>query len=342
MERGKVIDGNTVDKENGHTAYITRRERDNGLDGFIDYDDKSYMNKKFPVITIGNETAQPFVHSYPFYTGTNINILSPRSHASKYALMFIAECFRMQKIKYSYAYAASATRLNNQIIKLPINESGQPDYLFMEKFIRSHERKLIREYLQVISAKINNHPLSQRELLDLDNKQYGKFVIGDLFTLIPGKSKGANHLVKASKGISYLGATNRNNAVLDFVSTDKNLIQEGNCIAFIRNGEGSIGYSVYKQEDFISTSDITVGYAPFLDRYTGIFITTVADKVRGKYNFNYKRSASRLKKEMIQLPIDDNGQPDYLFMKNFIQAHEYNLIQEYLHYISIKYQNMLS
>ena len=131
-------------------------------------------------------------------------------------------------------------------------------------------------------------------------------MIGDLFTLIPGKGRGANHLEPDTEGISYLGATNRNNAVLDFVKPEEGLVQKGNCIAFIRNGEGSMGYAVYKAEDFIATSDITLGYAPFLNRYTGTFITTAADQVRGKYSYNYKRSDTRLKKEMIQLPVDSS------------------------------------
>ena len=119
------------------------------------------------------------------------------------------------------------------------------------------------------------------------------------------------------RGISYLGATNRNNAVLNFVRPVKDLIQRGNCIAFIRNGEGSVGYSVYKREDFIATSDITCGYADFLNEYVGWFITTVADQVRGKYNFNYKRSDTRLKREKILLPVTDDGAPDFEYMEAF-------------------------
>ena len=67
-------------------------------------------------------------------------------------------------------------------------------------------------------------------------------------------SKGLNYLEKNDKGISYLGATNRNNGVLEFVKDDEKLKYKGNCIAFIRNGEGSMGYAVYKKEDFIATS----------------------------------------------------------------------------------------
>lgn len=138
------------------------------------------------------------------------------------------------------------------------------------------------------------------------------------------------------EGISYLGATNRNNGVLDFVKPEDGLVQKGNCIAFIRNGEGSIGYSVYKAEDFIATSDITLGYAPFLNKYTGMFITTIADKVRGKYSFNYKRSDTRLKNEMIQLPVDDTGSPDWDFMRSFMQHIEAQKLSAVISHFSRK------
>ena len=36
-----------------------------------------------------------------------------------------------------------------------------------------------------------------------------------------------------------------------------------------------MGYSVYKVEDFIATSDMTLGYNKHLNRYTGTFITTL-------------------------------------------------------------------
>ena len=160
-------------------------------------------------------------------------------------------------------------------------------------------------------------------------KIWRPFIVGELFRLEPGKAKGLNHLEQDERGIPYLGATNRNNAVLAFVRPVEKLIQRGNCIAFIRNGEGSVGYSVYKQEDFIATSDITCGYADFLNKYVGLFITTVADKVRGKYNFNYKRSDTRLKKERLMLPVNDDGSPDFVFMESYVRAIEEKLLQRY-------------
>lgn len=148
-----------------------------------------------------------------------------------------------------------------------------------------------------------------------------------------GKSKGLNHLEQDASGISYLGATNRNNAVLSFVRPVENLIQRGNCIAFIRNGEGSVGYSVYKREAFIATSDITCGYADFLNEFVGMFITTVADKVRGKYNFNYKRSDTRLRREKIQLPVNESGAPDFEYMEAYMKKLVGEKYERYIAYI---------
>lgn len=151
--------------------------------------------------------------------------------------------------------------------------------------------------------------------------------------LVPGKSKGLNHLTQVEYGgVNYLGATNVNNGVLGYVLPTQNQLQKGNCIAFIRNGEGSMGYAVYKAENFIATSDITLGYNPRLNRYTGTFITTIADRIRGKYNFGYKRNAHRLSKEILTLPVDSNDEIDWDYMEFYMREIENNQLQEYLQY----------
>ena len=166
--------------------------------------------------------------------------------------------------------------------------------------------------------------------MSLEGIRWGEFVIGDLFEIVSGKCSNAGNLEHDDLGVPYVGATNRNNGVLDFVKPVDSLMMKGNCIAFVKQGEGSVGYSVYKREDFIAATSIAAGYAPFVNKYTGIFITTVADKVRGKYNYNYPRSEARLRKEVIQLPINKAGRPDYAFMEKFIRSIEQRLIHEYV------------
>lgn len=146
IEIGKAIDGNKVDRKNGHYAYITRKENNNGLDGFIDYDMK-YYNENFPVITIGNETCKPFVQTSPFFTGTKVNIMKPRFNANKYILLFISQSLEMHKVKYSYSYTINSTRLKEQIILLPTKEDGTIYFEYMENYIKSKLKNKLEKYI---------------------------------------------------------------------------------------------------------------------------------------------------------------------------------------------------
>ena len=144
---GKNIDGNKVNKENGMYAYVTRKENTNGVDGFIDFDN-SFLNVDTPVITIGNETAEPFVQTYPFFTGTKVNILIPKNNKmNKDILFFIATSLKQHKSKYSYSFTINSTRLKKQKILLP-TKNNQIDWQGMERYIREKELEKIIELLK--------------------------------------------------------------------------------------------------------------------------------------------------------------------------------------------------
>lgn len=317
----------------GEYPYVTRSDMNNGVNMFVCKQAGCNLNSG-NCITVGLDTQTVFYQPSDFYTGQNIQILR-HERLNEYTGKFLIPLLNRTLSIYSWGgNGATLTRLRRSKIFLPVDDCGLPDWNFMEDCIRKCKPAMIELYISQLreSAKVSG-------ILTLDGVKWEKFAIGDLFRLEPGKGRGANHLESVADGISYLGATNRNNAVLDFVKPEEKLVQKGNCIVFIRNGEGAMGYSVYKAEDFIATSDITAGYSPFLNRYTGTFITTVADKVRGRYSYNYKRSDTRLKKELIQLPIDDSGNPDWAFMERYMQQEEQRLTGEYTDIIQSKLRN---
>jgi hypothetical protein len=324
------IDRNKLVNKKGNIPYITRTEKDNGYDSFICKQNDSYKVDKSNVITIGLDTQTVFYQPYEFYTGQNLQILD-NPNLNKYVASFFIRLFNIQLKKFSWGgNGATLTRLKRSKILLPTTPKGLPDYAFMEEYMREKEQEKINAFQKQIAKRIVEVK-NYREVIPLSEKEWKAFKIGDLFIkLEQGKSKGLNHLRKTNLGVNYLGATNLNNGVLCQVEKQNNLIQKGNSIAFIRNGEGSMGYAVYKLEDFIATSDISVGYSPELNRYVGLFITTVADRVRGKYNFGYKRSGERLRKESILLPINTNGQPDYEYMEHYIKKIEYQKLMAFL------------
>lgn len=162
-------------------------------------------------------------------------------------------------------------------------------------------------------------------MLSLKNVKWSVFRIGELFTIENCKCSKVSSLVDGT--IPYIGATTNNNGVLRFVENKQALITKGNCIVFVCDGEGSIGLSMYKKEDFIGTTTVKVGRSPHLNRYTAMFVTTVADTVRGKYNFGYKRNEKNLKRETILLPATAEGMPDWQFMEDYMKQKEQQILK---------------
>lgn len=168
--------------------------------------------------------------------------------------------------------------------------------------------------------------------MDLKNIKWGEFEIGKLFTI--ENCKCSNVSLLQNGNMPYVGATNRNNGVIKFVKPVDKLITKGNCIAFICDGEGSVGYSIYKNEDFIGSTTVKVGRNKNLNNDIASFIITIADTVRSKYNFGFKRNETHLKKEKILLPLNKNGEPDYFFMEQFIQNKKNEKLTKFQNYIS--------
>ncbi len=250
-------------------------------------------------------------------------------HINKYSGLFLARLIRQTCSKYCYGKMGNQDGIKREKILLPITYDGQPDYSFMEQYIRERENKLKQKYIDFIG---DNYDIGG--LPSLEEKTWKAFYIGDIFdTFIPGKSKGLNHLKREENGIPYLGATNSNNGVMCFVEDNNKLKQHGNAIGFIKNGNGSAGYSIYKKEDFIATSDIIFAYAEWLTPYIGLFITTTSDMSQEKYSHGYKWTRERLIKSTIMLPATDEGSPDYEYMEQYIKAVMFGKYKKYLEYV---------
>ena len=171
--------------------------------------------------------------------------------------------------------------------------------------------------------------------LTLDSVDWGIFRLKDIFDIENCKCSKVSSLAEGN--VPYVGATNQNNGTVSYLYNYPNLITKGNCLVFICDGEGSMGFSFYKEEDFIGTTTVKVGRNKNLNKFNGMFISTVADTVRGKYNFGYKRNELRLKNETLTLPISSEGNPNWEFMEEFIKQEIKNQSKKLVSY----YENKL-
>lgn len=144
-----------------------------------------------------------------------------------------------------------------------------------------------------------------------------RFSVDELFpTLLIGK--GNNTILSDGSDLPYLGAKKKDNGVMRYCAYDSELTFKGNCIAFICNGAGSVGYSLYMDRDFIATSDIVVGYNANLNPYIGLYLVTLFDLERPRFSYGRKWKKS-LRQTTIPLPITDKGEIDWLLIENFMK-----------------------
>lgn len=160
--------------------------------------------------------------------------------------------------------------------------------------------------------------------MNLDTDKWGFFRIADLFPVLQN-GKANQGMLGDGNECFYIGAKKDDNGVMLHCAYDSDLIQKGNCIIFICNGQGSVGYANYMDVDFIGTTDIVAGYNKNLNQYSGLFIATVLCQERPKYSFGRKWK-THLRETVIKLPQTPDGHPDWTYMEQYMKSLSYKEI----------------
>ena len=125
--------------DSGNIPLISSGEGNNGVVKYIskDGDGKAEM---FPDNTI---TLDMFCHAnyqgIPYYAVGHgrVNILFPKFDLNKYIGIFICTLINREVYRFSYGRAVYSTVAEKMKIKLPATPSGEPDWQFMEDYIKS-------------------------------------------------------------------------------------------------------------------------------------------------------------------------------------------------------------
>ena len=174
--------------------------------------------------------------------------------------------------------------------------------------------------------------------MNLNIKAWMPFRTDRLFPVLQN-GKANQQMLDEGNECFYVGAKKDDNGVMIHCVKDENLIQKGNCLIFICNGQGSVGYANYMDVDFIGTTDIVAGYNDSLNRYSGVFLATIYSQERPKYSFGRKWK-THLKTTEVHLPIrrnsdntpiidstykysDEGYVPDWQFMEDYIKSLHY-------------------
>ena len=317
----------------GQIPVFSSQTSNNGVMGFTNKV-ADFFVKDTPALIFGDHTKSMDISNHSFCAADNVKVLRP--HNIPFDALFYVSCAWKKRIP-DMGYARHWRKAKKVGIELPVTDSGEPDYAYMAEYVQQKRDAMLAKYRAYVKAHIAE--LGEvAEIPALDEKEWKPFSIVDLFSsIIPGKGKGLNHLKKVcADGVNYIGATNRNNGVLCYVEEDtysRPMILEGNCVGFIKNGDGSAGFAIYKAEQFISTSDVLYGYADWLNKFTGLFFVVAQDMIEHKYSHGYKRNKEHLAGDKVMLPVTDSSEPDYEYMEQYAKNMMLRKYRQYLAYL---------
>lgn len=116
----------------GKYPYVTTQATNNGVEGFY-----NFYTEEGNILTV--DSAVLGYCSYQaenFSASDHVEKLIPKFRMNKYIALFLVAILNLEQYRYNYGRKCSQSRMKQIKIKLPV-ENGQPDFDFMENYIKS-------------------------------------------------------------------------------------------------------------------------------------------------------------------------------------------------------------
>ncbi len=169
-----------------------------------------------------------------------------------------------------------------------------------------------------LTNQIQLNPFSDTEV-NLNIDKWELFELDKLFTITGSKTTPLLELEEYGKGkYSYVTTQATNNGVdgfFDYYTEDGNVLTVDSAV---------LGYCSYQQFDFSASDHVEKLIPTFkMNKYVAMFLVTIMNLEKYRYNYGRKCSQTRMKQISIKLP-SKNGKPDFEYMENFIKSLNYS------------------
>lgn len=136
LERGKQISKTRAESYHGTVPFVTSSEFNNGVTCYTSL--KPIYKGNMITIANNGSVGVAFYQESEFIANSDVTILKPinEKRFNKYVAFFIIILIELEKFRFNYGRKWTLDRMKNSIIKLPVDINKQPDYEFMEKYIK--------------------------------------------------------------------------------------------------------------------------------------------------------------------------------------------------------------
>ena len=140
------------DMQSGSRPFIGATDSNNGITEFVSNSNPS-LDSNVLGVNYNGSVVENFYHPYECIFSDDVKRLHLLKHDdNKYVLLFMKSVILKQQVKYQYGYKFNGERMRKQKIMLPVTESGQPDYDFMEAYMKAVEKRLLTQYKTYLAS----------------------------------------------------------------------------------------------------------------------------------------------------------------------------------------------
>lgn len=331
----EIFTGSLIDNpKSGTIPRITATDVNNGVAMFTSrYEEKArYFSNFISVSFLGSV----FYHKDTVSLDMKIHGIKPcRYELKSESALFLIPLIKNFSFKYSYGYQLSTRILVNQKLMLPINSQGQPNWQFMEDYIKQEQKQQAQKIIDYYERKLVE---LAGDVVGLDKVEWKTFRFTEVFQEIQrGKRLTKAHQTDGPK--PYISSTSENNGVDAFIGNETGVRKFEDVLTLANSG--SVGSTFYQQFEFVASDHVTALKSENADKYAYLFLSTVVKRLEEKYSFNREINDIRIKREKVILPADKEGNPNFQYMSDFVKKLELDKVQEVLEYIYI-YIRMMS
>ena len=134
IKKGKRL--TKADMIEGEINYIGATDSNNGITAQIGNNEHIHSSNKITVSYNGS-IAEAFYQNQHFWATDDVNVLYPRFSLNQYIAMFLCTLINKEKYRFNYGRKWDKEMMIESKIKLPATENGNPDWQFMEDYIKS-------------------------------------------------------------------------------------------------------------------------------------------------------------------------------------------------------------
>jgi len=329
IQRGKRL--KKRDHKKGTTPYVSSTSLNNGIDDFVGNSEKVRHFSNCLTIANSGSVGSTFYQPFKFVASDHVTKLK-NDNFNKYIYQFISIlCIRLN-VKYSFNREINDSRIQREKILLPTTLKGEPDYAFMEQYMRIKVQEKIDQYSIYIKPRLEQLK-DFKKVEPLEKKEWEEFEIEKIFKVKSGKRLTKSDMKKGTK--PFIGATDSNNGITEFVS-NTNVSEDCNVLGV--NYNGSVVENFYHPYKAIFSDDVKrLSFKEVKgNKHLFLFVKGQILKQKEKYQYGYKFNGKRMNNQKILLPVTNKNKPDYAYMENYMKQIEFKKLNQYLAFTQTK------